>query len=386
MKKIFTITLLLISLTVLSQVRTQNVRNGLTDSEIRALTGVNVGDLYTSTDTNKVFKVAADGIAYEYTDKEVVYVANEKVITESEPIHTITQNLGITTIDSRTSKYNGLEVGGSNGKHKYTFTGLKNTVDVLGTATDANLVAGLNTDLVNGVASKNIAGNTWNSSVYSQESFDPNVLDFAVTVEIESITGTIKEMFGLDDNPTQNNSYSSIEYAVYQVNSYFYSYIYEKGQSKKIDGYTTFYFQVGDYVGVKCVNGIVSYFVLRSGVETIITTSKVVATTPLYFKAAFNRGNTSSGASVLGGVKFYTAQRQDTFSINIEGNATDLISETDKETLKDNAGVEMLTGSTYSKLDFNRSTTQRFNNGLYPLDLSHIYIGLEKVKTTQITF
>ena len=59
--------------------------------------------------------------------------------------------------------------------------------------------------------------------------FDPLTENFAVSWLVESITGTIREMGGLDDIAQQNNFYSSIAYAVYQVNNYFYSYVYEKG-------------------------------------------------------------------------------------------------------------------------------------------------------------
>lgn len=299
-------------------------------------------------------------------------------INTSIPINEVTITNDIVTVNSEASKHNGLVTGATNGRHLYIFNGLKNILDVTATTTEATLLPGANVEITAlGDASKNITGNSWNSSVYSQESFDPNLIDFAVTVEIESVTGTIREMFGLDDNPTQNNSYNSIEYAVYQVNNYFYSRVYEKGAAKIIPNYTTFYFQVGDQVGVKCVNGVVSYFVLRNGVETVIYTASEKATSPLYFKAAFNRGNSSSGASFLGGVKFYTATKQDSFTVKLDGVAGELVSETHKTNLKF-AGIDLLTGSTYSKLQFKRIDSDKFKDsqGFLKIDLAHSYIGL----------
>ena len=387
MKKYILLITALFCFTINAQTVISNaVYNTLTETEILALTGKTPGDTYTSTDTNLVYTIAANGTAFLDENKDVVYVTTNNSLTENEPAHTITQASGITTIDARASKYQGLEVGGSNGVHRYTFQGQKNTVDLLGSTTPATLNAGTNVNISSGVVSKNITGNTWNASAYSTESFDPNVMDFAVTVEVESTTGTIREMIGLDDNPTQNNSYTSLDFAISQVNNYFYSRVYENGAATVIPNYTTFYFQVGDKIGVKCINGYVTYFVLRGTTVTDIYTSLKKATTPLYFKTALNRGNASSGASAVGNIEFYTSQKIDTYSLSIEGNSISSISDNDKDNLKNNAGIEFLSGSTYSLFDFTRTNSIRFGNGLLPIDLTHVYRGLDNNIQTTITF
>lgn len=323
------------------------------------------------------------GATDETTDQ-----SNEDM-NKSEPINEVTTVNNITTIDAKASKYSGLETGDVMGKHLYVFSGLKNTLDILAPTTLATIQAGANVVLVSpGTYEKDIAGNTWNASIYSTESFNPLTEDFAVSWKVESVDGTIREMGGFDDNPTQNNSYNSIEYAIYQVNNYFYSYVYEKGASKKIPNYTTFYHQVNDRQGVACIDQIIYYFVIRNGILTIIHKSTTKATNPLFFKAAFNRGDGSSGESTLGDVQFHTATKTDSFNVKVDGLAGEVVTEEHRKILAENCGISLLTGATYSNLEHTRLDIDKFKTSgtPYPVNLTHSYIGVLDSVTKEITY
>ena len=194
-------------------------------------------------------------------------------------------------------------------------------------------------------------------------------------------------MFGFDDNPTANNSYTSIENAIYQVNSYFYSRIYEAGVSKVMNGYSTFYFQVGDKVGVKCVDGYVTYFVLRAGIETEIYTSEVKAVSPLFFKAAFNRGVGSTGQSRVKNVEYWVSTKVSQISRTIEGSSADDLSESDQEKL---TAIGMLPepSSKYSDISYTRSTGIKFDNSGTPYDIevAHDFASLALQDIQTIAF
>ena len=73
---------------------------------------------------------------------------------------------------------------------------------------------------------------------------------------------------------------------------------------------------IAERLGIKVINQIVTYFVLRGSTVYDIYTSNSKATTPLQFKGAFNRGNTSSGASRMGGVAIHTETEIDNFKVN----------------------------------------------------------------------
>lgn len=280
---------------------------------------------------------------------------------------------GIHRLDARESIYNDQVVGAVDGRHYWVLQRKSNTVDLFGTTQPITITAGAKVD-VNGLdVEKNVTGNSWNASFYSGQAFDPTVEDFAVSWLVENTTGTIREMGGLDNNPSQNNSYNSMEFAIYQVNNYFYSRVYESGAAIVIPNYTTFYLQVGDRLGIKCVNQVVSYFVLRAGVETIIYTSAKKATDPLYFKGAFNRGNSSSGHSSIGSVEWHTGKTLINNTAVISGNSTDTLAfrhlpEGGK------VGIEFNPTCKYSDLTYTALDSDKFkdtNGNIYPLDFTH---------------
>ena len=361
-----------------------------TEAEILALTGQVPGDMFRPTDNNTViYKADASGVPALDTETEVVYVTNDTSSEfESVPESTVSETLGVHSIDSSASTFLGLATGASSGVHEYSFNGFKNTVDLSAVGTPITIVAGTNVTITGNNVIKNIDGNTWNSSFSSAESFDPLIQDFAFTWEIEDVTGTIREMAGLDDNPAQNNSYSSIEYAVYQVNNYFYSRVYEKGAALAIPNYTTFYFQAGDRCGVRVVDGIATYYVDRAGTITDIHTSTAPTAVPMYFKAAFNRGNTSSGASSLGNVLYHDATVPSTVNYTIRGPSADPITQEHKDELSRVLGMQVQAGATYGNVQFSRLTTSKFMNGPTPYDITmkHAYFGMYGQDIKTLTF
>ena len=292
---------------------------------------------------------------------------------ENMSIVTILEIGGITTLDARQSTANGTVTGDTSGKHEWFFRGLKNVPKLTGSRTSLNINPNGNVNISGEDAIKNVAGNSWNSSFYSTETFDPLTENFAISWLVESVTGTIREMGGLDDNATANSSYSSIEYAIYQVNNYFYSRVYEKGASIIIPNYTNLILQVGDRLGIKVINQVVTYFVLRGSTIYDIYTSLTPATTPLQFKGAFNRGNASSGASLIGDVDVHSETELDNFIIKIEGSSSDILSDEHKELLKNEAGIISLTESTYSKLQFTKDVSGKFQNDK---EVTHEYRSL----------
>ena len=281
---------------------------------------------------------------------------------------------GAYTLDATGSIENGVVKGGLSGFHRYAFTRNLNTVDIGGARTPINIVAGGNVT-VNGVdVEKNVANNAWNASFYSAQAFDPLLEDFAVSWLVESVTGTIREMGGLDDNPSANNSYNSIDYAAYQVNNYFNTTVYEKGASTAMPGYVRHYFQVGDRIGVKCIDGVVTYFTTRAGVEKEFYTSAKRATVPLYFKGAFSR--TSAEGHVMGGVEWHSAKIASPSTVHLSGASADIISDADKESLV-KIGLVIASGSTYSKPVFSLIDSDKYKDSgaQYPLSLTHGYAG-----------
>ena len=315
--------------------------------------------------------------------------SNEEESTEtigSQSVVVSTYHNGLARLDARASSHNGVETGGAQGRHAWLFSTEYDSVDVLGERSAIDIVANANVTVNDVEVEKSNTGNSWNSSFYSAQSFNPIIEDFAVSWLVEDVTGTIREMGGLDDKPDQNNSYTSIDYAVYQVNNYFYSRVYEKGIQAAIPNYSNFYFQVGDRIGIKCVNRIISYFVIRNGAEIIIYTSKEKASVPLFFKAAFNRGAGSSGHSNIGNVEWHTAKVHSSYTVKIEGYANEVVSNEDIERLR-NVGIDINIGATYCDLQWSKLSIEKFGGpNPFPLDYTHSYIGAVSQVTGQLAY
>lgn len=280
--------------------------------------------------------------------------------------------------DARGSMWAGVPSGGVVGLHYYNLSTDKQVLDLSDAGVASVLVAGANVQAVPGGFEKSVSGNTWNSWFKSSESFDPNVEDFAVSVLVESITGTIREMIGLDDNPNANASYSSIDSAVYTVNKNAYRVVYEKG-SATTTGAGDVAMVVGDRLGVRCEGGVITYYIDRNGQIIDLYTSSRPATVPLYFKAALNRGVGSSGHSKVTDVKWITATKAAPVNAGIMGPGAAIVSDSDIERLL-SVGLEVVPGSLYSDLKLTRLVDGRF-----PATTSHDFVHGYSVNTAQVT-
>lgn len=300
----------------------------------------------------------------------------------STPLSEFTNTDGNYRINSQMSTWNENETGGAMGIHTYAFSGLKYKLDILGGSNPLTLTAGANVEIKDDGYEKNIEGNSWDSWFSSVESFDPSAQDFAVSWLVESTEGTIREMVGLDGAPSANASYSSIEYAIYQVNGTFYSYVYEKGRSI-ITGAGSVALNAGDRLGIKCIDGIITYYIQSGQLITDIYTSKTKATSPLYLKAALNRGDGSSGEAVVTNCKYHDSLTSGNVTARIAGLATEMISEMDKDALVD-IGIYPADGTSYSDFNFTRPVTQKFPAGL-SLNYSHYYSVNEAQDVNTVT-
>lgn len=297
---------------------------------------------------------------------------NKPCENESVSNFIITNNSPQYNVDASKSTHKCKEVGGVSGFHRWFLSGNRNTVDVLASGTPITMIANANVTINGNNFEKSITGNSWNSSGYSQESFDPLNQDFAFTWAVESITGTIREMGGLDNNPTQNNSYTSLEHAIYQVSGNFYNRVYETG-AQKVTNMGNIPLSVGDRLGIRVETCKVTYFILRGSIITDVYVSEKELSVPVQFKTSLNRGTSSSGASVLGDIQYHTVTKPESFFLQFDGYATDLISDEDKERIKKEAGLTLQSGSTYSNWQFERDSIDRFSN--QNIDIKHVYIG-----------
>ena len=306
------------------------------------------------------------------------------------PLRNITHVGGDTwRIDSRISTHDngsGVEqvTGGAEGIHFLTLTGAVQELDIAGAATPATYLPGSNVTAVGNGYAKSIDGNGWNASVASVESFDPRLQDFAVTWDVEQAQASMNEMAGLTARQMTNQSYNTIDYALYQVNNYLYGYVYESGSRLQMSGYTTHYPAAGDRFGVRCVNGVITYFVMSAaGIVKDVHTSSKKAESPLFWRGAFYRGtNQAAGASMIGGVQFHTATKVNMKTVQIAGNANSTISAEDALRLEA-LGMFVNPTAKYSDIHFERPVSIRFPANS-AIDLSHLYcvnaeVGMETI-------
>jgi hypothetical protein len=301
-----------------------------------------------------------------------------------EPISTISSSGTTTNIDSRASTSAGIVSGGTIGEHKYIFTQEVLKPDVISTGTLANITLGANSVLTNGVYSKSDATDTWNGSIGGT---DPLISKegFAVSCDIINLTGTIRQMFGIDDNPTANDSYSSIDHAFYQVNSSFYSSVYETGTNTST-GSGNVALTLSSRVGVEVLNGDIRYFIHDTINDTInyVYTSRRALKDTYFIKSAFSRGTSAAGTSTISGIRIHDLVST-TQSFTISGKSTDLISEEDKASLLTHMGLIVTSTSVYSNMFFTRVDINKFKTaGVFnSIDLLHNYYGLanQDIKT-----
>lgn len=353
-----------------------NVFYNLTDAQAQAVTGGNAGDLYYASDTAFKYKIGDTGLPSLEEDLELVYVLPNGDSPEQSTSETVKSVAGQwTTLDHSTSKSNGVESGSVVGLHFTQFNRVKNMLDKHTAGVSATTVVGTNvTETTEGGSkfyTKNVSGNVWNAYMRSTDGFDADIEDGMVSFAIEADAGTIREMAGLAKNPTANASYSSIDYAIYQVNDDFYSYVYESGAGTKT-GVANFDVNTGDRFYIACERGVVTYGVIRDGTNELfpIYQSAKPASGQYYFKAALNRGTGSSGHSKVGDVKWHKATTPEPYSVNITGSASAPISETHKDNLA-TVGIVVSDTATYDMLSIVQDGDYRCTGE--PVTYAHSY-------------
>ena len=324
-----------------------------------------------SIEINNRIQLAIDGNSEE--------PVTESIFVLSNPTPTSVQ------IDARPSLYNGTAQGGAEGYHRYGMTTLRNFVapiDISDITTRVPLTAGINVELLpDGITYRKLnTGNSWNSWFQSTNILiDPINENAAISWAIEDdpdgdgetgAQGTQREMAGLSATPSQNASYTSIDYAMYQVNATTV-YVYEKGVNI---GNFAVPMAVGDHFLIKCDSGVVSYYLISSGgSEQFIYESKTPATSSMYFKAALNRGDGSSGNSIVGDVRKHGALIAAPVMANIQGNPQELIRDEDVTKLL-NLGLVVITGSVYSNIIAEKLAGHIFPSGNVH-EVAHGYSG-----------
>jgi hypothetical protein len=294
-----------------------------------------------------------------------------------EPISTISISGSTINIDSRASTSAGVTSGGTVGEHKYTFTQEVLKPDLVSTGVLANISLGAKSGFSGGVYSKTATSNNWDSCIRGTDILT-SLEGFAVSCAIINLTGTVRQMFGLDDNPSSNNSYSSIDFAFYQVNNKFYSSVYEGG--KGVNTYAGNITINGDSrVGIEVLNGVATYFIhntTNGSIKHVYSSIRELKSTYL-IKFAFNRGTGALGTSKTSGIRIHDLVSSPQ-SLTISGKSTDLVSEEDRINLLAYMGLSVTSTSVYSNIFFTRvdlnkfKTAGTFNN----IDLLHNYYGL----------
>ena len=339
-------------------------------------------------DTNKVLRVRRKGSTH--TGLWSVYAPEEATQEEeivAESIFELTNPTATSIkIDASKSALGGVEKGNAEGTHAYMIESTRYYLDVLQGGDVVTMQAGANVDYdaATDMWSKNIAGNSWNSYIYSTDVvINADTQDAAVTVPIEidhdgdgstGAQGTVREMFGLASNPTQNASYNKIDFAVYQVNATTV-YAFQNGTNK---GSFSRSMIVGDRLGIRIDSGVVSVIHVRDAAETPIYVFKdVVATGNYYAKGAFNRGNESSGGSVMGDVQAHTITSAKPMLAHIQGDANSLVSVTDKEKLLE-LGLSANDQSVYNNI-----IADVLVNSAFPAGTTHTFTHSYFKRSTQ---
>lgn len=264
-------------------------------------------------------------------------------------------------VDSTLSEYDGNAMGAQIGGNTYAWITNKNFLAVDAGSSPVALVAGKDV-VFDGVDTfkKESDGAGWTAWFQSIDPvIDPSIENAAILWPIEDDhdndgsdgdDGAIREMGALDNNPSENDSFTKTERALYQVNATT-AYVYEDGANK---GAFPVKMSVGDFLGMVIRYGVVSYAHYdANGLETIFYTSPKPANEPYFFKGILNRGANLSGASVMGGVRVHKTMITSQVAIKISGSSDELIR--DEDTLKlESIGLKVRNGSKYSLLMLDR--------------------------------
>ena len=271
-------------------------------------------------------------------------------------------------IDCRRSTYGEGLAGGAMGIHGYQLNRLVNVLDPMASSTAVPIIAGPNVTLTNGTYSKLSTTNAWDASIESSSAvIDASTQDGMISWEVESSSGTVREMAGFAYDASLKPSYTNLKYAIYQVNHNSMR-VYESGSQKFVGTFTV---TAGDRLGIMIESGVVTYVYIIGQVVTPFYESKTLASGPLEFQASFNRGLGSSGHSVMGDVRLHSETKKVNVSAKIAGAAISTIDMHDRAELEE-IGLTSVDGATYGFLTADRIQTNRFS-GDEDIDLSHWY-------------
>lgn len=308
--------------------------------------------------------------------------------TTNVAVSEVVQNAGLTTIDCSGSLSGGIISGATSGIHKYQIRSAVNRPDVLQNETPLTLEAGNNVALVDGVWLKTLAGNSWNASVRGTERFSVDGT-FAITWEIQNTTGTVRQMAGIGNVDPVRDSYSGLSHGVYQINNYFYEFVYESGTRKSIPDmdYGNRTVTPGHRFGVTVSAGQVEYFIMKGTSIFPITASTNKLSGDIYFQASFNRGDGESGQSSIANAFYHSGVKLGSAMVEITGNAADPISEEDVSLLAD-VGLIVSDSATYGILTYERSTSNAFTTGgvPYDVDVTHTYTSVQQQDLINISY
>ena len=109
---------------------------------------------------------------------------------------------------------------------------------------------------------------------------------------------------------------------------------------------------------MRVVDGVVEYIQMVGGNASniaVLHTSSNTANGVYYFDCALNRGNTSSGASVIEDVAWHVNAKQTNFTAQFSGEATTDITNEHKANLKTVAGINIEPGTKYSDVYYTRA-------------------------------
>lgn len=290
----------------------------------------------------------------------------------SKSIFTVTQPTSTSLLlDGQASEFDGVPKGGTLGRHTLGITTTRAFLTDYTSSTGVPLTAGANVtfDSAADMFTKSNSGNSWNAWFQSTDHVILAGQDGIVSWPIEpdfdndgdtGAQGTVREMGGLDDNPSANASYSSGEFMLYQVNATTV-YVYENGSNK---GSFPQPMNVGDRLGIKIVDGEVFYIHIRGTTETVITKSTKTTNQDLYFKGALNRGVGSSGHASMGDVQLHSELENRLVTAYIHGAANEFITSDDVVRLL-NVGLNVNTGSTYSLVSVEKIVSTKYPLGTY---------------------
>lgn len=311
---------------------------------------------------------------------------------QETPIHTISPLGSAYRVDSRASESNGIVTGAIQGYHRYTFTGLANEINVLGARTaDTLTLVNANGTLAGNTFTKTDTSNAWNSGAYGTKMFNADEEDFAVSMSVESTTGTIREMFGISRNNT-SSSYTSLDFATYQVNTYLNRAVYVLGASINAGG-SNIVHEVGGRQGLEVKRGIVKFFTINAAgtvIQYLDTPIPHRAVGSYFMKCSASRGQGESGAAVVSDMSYHSEYTPTTQSVSITGHCQATVTEEHIAQLKSIFGIVVDTNSLYCDLVMGRTLTNRSDDGtgsdVHPVDITHSYFNSGNQMITNLVF